>query len=56
MNLYKKFEVDLKCFKDSLASMRMKHVKYNSQELIDKKKGWWVGIKVKEIVEEVEEE
>ena len=56
LKLYKKFEVDLKCFKDSLASMRMKHVKYNSQENIDSKKGWWVGIKVREIVGEVEKE
>ena len=53
--LYKS-ELTLKCFKDSLASMRMKHIKYNSQEIIDKKKGWWVGIKIRDIVGDVEKE
>jgi hypothetical protein len=52
LKLYKT-DLPMKHFKDALASMRLK-AKYDSQKIIDKKKGWWIGIKIREVVEEME--
>jgi len=41
--------LNVKAFKDVLVSMRLKRVKYNSQLLLNKIKGWWSGIKLKEV-------
>jgi hypothetical protein len=45
----------MKHFKDALASMRLK-AKYDSQKRVGNKKGFWLGIKIREVVEEIEEE
>lgn len=50
LKLYKN-GLTTKCFKDALASMRLK-AKYDSQKRLGNKKGFWVGIKVREVVEE----
>jgi hypothetical protein len=52
LKLYKT-DLPMKHFKDALASMRLK-AKYDSQKWIGTKKGWWVGIKIREVVEVVE--
>lgn len=54
LKLYKS-DLPIKHFKDALASMKLK-AKYDSQKRIGSKKGWWVGIKIRDVVEEIEEE
>jgi len=41
--------LNVKAFKDVLVSMRIKSVKYDSQLQENKSKGWWIGIKLKEV-------
>jgi len=41
--------LNVKAFKDVLVSMRLKSVKYDSQLQLNKIKGWWSGIKLKEV-------